>query len=384
MTRVLWTVVLLASIGALMQVSVAASIEQQLIVVINAKTLNGDFQVALQVKGTDLTAANTLGSATVDVVFENTKLSFQGSSGWAFGSSQGYARTATNNTTYIRVGVLGTTVNGDEGGLPAGIDIGTSYVTWVQLNFKILDPNSSTNVTIASGSNAIGVFGNHSNEPLTGVINNQPLTPPVNITNEALPVQLTAFGASIVQQTGFITLKWSTASEINNYGFEVQKAATDDGAAYETIANSFVAGHGTTLELHAYAFTDVTASQGTSYYRLKQIDLDGTVHYSDGVRPSGVTDVADRPLPTVYVLDQNYPNPFNPVTTISFALPKESRVTLEVFNLLGQRIAVLVNETRSAGYYTQKFDGTNTGSGIYFYRITAGEFSMSRKLILTR
>ena len=178
-------------------------------------------------------------------------------------------------------------------------------------------------------------------------------------------------------------LNWSTASETNNYGFDVQKTL-DSSNVYETIENSFVAGHGTTVDAHSYMFTDVTVKPGVWYYRLKQTDLDGSIHYSDRVLPSGVTGVSERALPTSFALDQNYPNPFNPSTMIEFALPKESHVTLEVFNLLGQRMALLVDDVRPAGYYAQRFDASSFGTGIYFYRLVAGETSFLKKMLLVK
>jgi hypothetical protein len=83
-------------------------------------------------------------------------------------------------------------------------------------------------------------------------------------------------------------------------------------------------------------------------------------------------------------LYQNYPNPFNPKTTIHFSIPKRSFVTLRVYDLLGREIALLVNEERSAGEYKTVFDGKNLSSGVYFYRLLAGEFSQTKKFILQK
>jgi hypothetical protein len=89
-------------------------------------------------------------------------------------------------------------------------------------------------------------------------------------------------------------------------------------------------------------------------------------------------------IPEVYALHQNFPNPFNPSTQIRFDIPQEANVLLELFNVLGQRVAVLVDEHRSAGYYTEQLDAGHLASGIYFYRITAGEFRGIKKLMLIR
>jgi hypothetical protein len=383
MKRMHWILVLVATIGVVLQVASAASIEQQLIVVTNDKTLNGNFQIAVQVKGTGLTAANTLGSATIDVDFENTKLSYQNATVWAFGPAEGYARSATNNTTYIRVGVLGTIVNGNGDGSPAGFDIGASYVTWVQLNFKILDANASANLNIATGSNAIGIFENHSNDPLTGVINDQTLSGPINIINVSLPVQLVSFTAGIVQESGNVVLKWSTASETNNYGFELQKAQ-DGSKNYQTIANSFIAGHGTTVESHTYSYTDANATQGVWSYRLKQTDLDGTVHYSEEIRLSSLSGVAEV-APRVFQLLQNYPNPFNPSTQVKFSVETTEKAVVKVYNMLGAEVATLFDGTAEAGrYYVARFDGTKLASGIYFSRLITEKKTDVKRMLMVK
>ena len=99
-----------------------------------------------------------------------------------------------------------------------------------------------------------------------------------------------------------------------------------------------------------------------------------------------VTDVEDitETLPTVYSLDQNYPNPFNPATMINFSVPKEEFVTLNVYNSIGQQVATLVNESKTAGTYRVDFNAANLSSGIYFYKITAGNFTETKKMILMK
>lgn len=201
--------------------------------------------------------------------------------------------------------------------------------------------------------------------------------------NDPLPIQLSSFTAAVQQGGGAVQLKWSTASETNNYGFEVQKSL-DSSNVYETIANSFIAGHGTSVEAHSYSFTDGDVKPGVWYYRLKQTDLDGTVHYSDRIQATSLTGVTDRPLPTAFALDQNYPNPFNPSTTIEFALPKDARVSLDVYNVIGQRVASLVNEVRQAGYHSVQFNAGQLASGLYIYRIAAGDVTMVKKMMLTK
>ncbi len=114
------------------------------------------------------------------------------------------------------------------------------------------------------------------------------------------------------------------------------------------------------------------------------IDLDGTLHFSRELRIEVLTGVASRELPVVWSLEQNYPNPFNPTTTIHFALPRRSHVSLSVFNTLGQQIAQLVNGEEQAGYHEVKFVGSGLADGVYFYRLQGGSFIQTRKLLLIR
>jgi hypothetical protein len=153
---------------------------------------------------------------------------------------------------------------------------------------------------------------------------------------------------------------------------------------YLAVPNSFVQGQGTSGVPRDYSFVDSSAGEGTWYYRLKQIDLDGTLHYTAGIRVDVLTGVTEQPLPREFALDQNYPNPFNPGSAISYAVPHTSHVRLEIFNLLGERVSTLVDETRQAGFYTVRFDGTALASGIYFYRLTAGEVKMMKRMILVK
>jgi hypothetical protein len=198
----------------------------------------------------------------------------------------------------------------------------------------------------------------------------------------AVPIQLARFTGRALSRNR-VLLEWRTISEINNYGFEIQKA-TEESGPFATIAGSFVPGHGTTIEPHDYSWIDASASPALPYYRLKQIDLDGSVNYFDPIRVSMPTAVGEQSAPTEFALEQNYPNPFNPSTVIQFALPQNAMVTLDVFNAVGQRVATLVNERREAGYHQATFDGTDLASGVYVYKLHAGNFVATRKLLLVK
>ena len=204
-----------------------------------------------------------------------------------------------------------------------------------------------------------------------------------------LPVQLASFTARVVDAERSVRLAWMTVSETNNFGFEVEKRG-DSTSTFMCIPNSFVAGHGTTLEPHSYMFTDTLASRGTWQYRLRQIDLDGTVHFSDGVSVSVMTGAQIVAAPTIFVLHQNYPNPFNPSTQIEFDLPQASHVSLAVYDILGRKIAELVNGQVDKGYHSATWDASGFASGVYFARFTAndgtGTVKLNRvsKLLLSR
>jgi hypothetical protein len=258
-----------------------ATIDQKLSIVKDDKTVGGQFSIVIEVKGTGLTSAHTLGSATIDVQFDITRLTYADASKWAFGATDGYNRSANNNGGFIRIAITGGGVNENNDGTPKGYDIGTSYAAWVQLNFSIVvaEPNV---LTIDSVSNAVSLFTNPGNNPNDGVINPQPLSPPINIIGTSL---------NVAQRLG---------------------------------------------------------------------------------------------IPAEFALDQNYPNPFNPSTSIDFALPRQEQVTLDVFNVLGQKVATLVKGTLPPGYYTERFEGAGMASGIYFYRMNAGQLTFLKKMLMIK
>ncbi|RPI75731.1 MAG: T9SS C-terminal target domain-containing protein, partial [Ignavibacteriales bacterium] len=192
-----------------------------------------------------------------------------------------------------------------------------------------------------------------------------------------IPVELTSFTASVVD--GNVSLNWSTASEINNHGFEVERAINRN----EFVTIAFVEGYGTTTEAKNYNFTDKNITSGSYIYRLKQVDFDGRFEYSPEV------EVDFESAPVSFSLNQNYPNPFNPSTKISFSLPVESDVTLKVFNVIGEEIKNSISGTYGAGVHNLDFDGSGLNSGVYFYSIEAqgtdgSSFSEVKKMLLTK
>ncbi|MBI3125545.1 MAG: T9SS type A sorting domain-containing protein [Ignavibacteriales bacterium] len=194
--------------------------------------------------------------------------------------------------------------------------------------------------------------------------------------NQPLPVELTSFTALVQSKT--VNLKWQTATEVNNYGFEIQRQNTEirnQKSEWEKIG--FVQGYGNSNSPKEYSFEDKNPQAGKLQYRLKQIDFDGKFEYSNAVEVN--FDVLVN-----FVLDQNYPNPFNPTTTIKYEIPKNSFVKLSIYDLLGREISTLVNQAQNAGYHEITFNGKDLSSGIYIYQIQAGEFSRIKKMLLMK
>ncbi len=195
-----------------------------------------------------------------------------------------------------------------------------------------------------------------------------------------LPIQLSSFIGTVINNR--VRLDWTTISEVNNYGFFVQKKRAGD-TEWSEIPNSFVAGHGTTNVPQHYTFTDEAIVTTSVQYRLKQIDLDGTVHYTETIQIEMPT-VVKETVPGEFALHQNYPNPFNPTTEIIYQTPEVIHVTLKVFDVLGREVEALVNEVKQVGIYTVLLDGSNLTGGVYFCKMQAGDFAKTKKLLLLK
>ena len=204
-------------------------------------------------------------------------------------------------------------------------------------------------------------------------------------SDNALPIQLAYFGATAVPNRNNVLFTWGTVSEVNNYGFYVQQSVATP-SSFVDVPNSFVVGQGNTTVPHDYSWTQYNVDPGTYYYRLKQVDLDGSLHYNDPVEVvvEALTGTGEQSIPGVFSLSQNFPNPFNPSTLIRYTLPKESPVSLKVYNALGQQVADLVEGLQQAGEYQVQLDASSLASGTYIYRLSAGDFTSSRKFIVLR
>jgi hypothetical protein len=202
------------------------------------------------------------------------------------------------------------------------------------------------------------------------------------VINQIIPVELTSFAGRVVD--GKTILEWTTATELNNLGFEIERASASSATVpegtkplfNEWIRIGFVEGNGTTAEPQHYSFSD-TGLGGVVYYRLKQIDFNGSYKYSNIIDLNTVS-------VTTLELSQNYPNPFNPSTAINYQIGNVGFVSLIVFNSLGEKVSVLINAFKPAGSYKVTFDASELPSGIYVYTLTAGSYLSTKKMILIR
>jgi hypothetical protein len=248
----------------------------------------------------------------------------------------------------------------------AALTPGTAY------SFKVTAPASGASFVI----NAAGVASTINNNA-GGNFNFSPAT------NVALPIQLAAFTGSATSGNG-VQLSWKTLSEINNYGFYVQRGPSVSGP-FADMPGAFVPGNGTTVEAHTYSYIDVAAPPATgTYYRLRQVNLDGSQSISDPIGVMGTTSVSVDVAPMTFRLSQNYPNPFNPTTMISFQVPVAGNVELKVFDVSGREVATLVSGMRPAGSYQEAFNGAGLSSGIYLCRLVAGGSVKVVKMVLSK
>jgi hypothetical protein len=238
-----------------------------------------------------------------------------------------------------------------------------------------------------SGTNPYGIYSNTHLTLITGDVRSAPFTTGGSFFSSRelvgelyynatiIPVELTSFTASVSDTR--VTLNWSTATETNNQGFTVERSNGNEFAAV-----GFVNGKGTTTEVQNYSFVDAGVTPGSYSYRLKQVDFDGTFEYSNTIEVEVLA-------PKEFALNQNFPNPFNPSTMITFSLAVDAKVSLKVFDILGQEVMTIVNNNLSAGAHEYTFDASNFNSGVYFYRIEATavdgqNFTSVKKMILTK
>ena len=339
----------------------------------------GIFQFDIVVLRTGVTAWR-MADATFQLTFNSgafTSLAVT----YVAGSTQlaaGYTIAPDITTQRINVDILSPTSYASSTDISSttGTRIGTFRVTTIS--------NVSANANLAWRTPLTtrqAMIQRQSNDNTTAITSNGTYVPP---DNTPLPITLAAFTAQALAN-GRVKLDWTTLTEVNNYGFVVQRRRDAD-SLFADVQNSFIPGHGTTTEPHNYTFIDSTlASPGRYHYRLKQIDLDGTIHYSSSVTVDVIVLSVVENAPREFRLMQNYPNPFNPETKIKFSVENTAHTTMHIYNIIGQHVATLFDGIAEAGrYYTVRLDGAGLASGLYFYRLDSGKKSDLKKMMLLK
>jgi hypothetical protein len=197
-------------------------------------------------------------------------------------------------------------------------------------------------------------------------------------TDNPLPVELTSFIVRPIDDG--VSLKWETASETDNAGFILERATVKDGDYTEIASyrdNESLRGLGTSPTGKTYEYIDKSrlVAGATYFYKLKDVDLQGRITEHE---------IKEIKMPNEYALSQNYPNPFNPTTTIEFSLNKSGMTRLEIYNVLGQKVATVVNGELAAGSYRYQVNASNLASGVYFYRLQSRDFVATKKMMLVK
>lgn len=261
----------------------------------------------------------------------------------------------------------------------------------------ILTSSSMFSRLIVSSYRAYGNDGDHFNDSINRLPNavvpdsvanalhaasdHLPVAASFIFETSVVPIQLAYFSGSLNTTADSVVLRWGTISEINNYGFYLQRR-TDVGSEWCTVEHSFVPGHGTTLEPRHYRFADPRPGPPAIFYRLKQVDLDATVHYTDPICVRTTTWVIGHE-PIGFSLAQNYPNPFNDQTTIEFSLAESDDVTLMLFDILGREVRSLVDGRLQGGQpYRITLRANELAGGVYVYRLHSQHHGVATKRLI--
>ena len=247
----------------------------------------------------------------------------------------------------------------------------------VHWNFIYIAPDTLVTDTIYSVANSVNLDGIPSNLDQWNHGPNFLIT----VTEDIIPIELVSFNAMIMDKN--VILDWITETEMNNLGFEIQRRAGNGRFSIENQKSEhwevigFVEGKGTTTEKSYYSFTDDFVQAGNYSYRLKQIDFDGSVEYSDVIN-------VEINFPIEFSLEQNYPNPFNPSTNIKFRISDGGLVSLKVYDILGNEITTLISKELASGEYKLPFNASSLSSGTYLYQLKAGDFIQTKKITLLK
>jgi photosystem II stability/assembly factor-like uncharacterized protein len=312
--------------------------------------------------GTSFTLLTTPFTTTLySIYFENVD------TGYVCGASGNIYKTTDAGITWITLATPGTNTLYDiifSGAGGAGWVCGSAGAVWYTIdggtNWLVANkfPSTALMYSVNIFGNRLWVAGNTGNI-LRGY------------SDPIIPVELISFSASV--SGNVVSLNWQTATELNNSGFQLERK----GYASTWKVIGFIQGAGTSTQINNYSFTDNNPERGINYYRLKQIDFDGTFEYSGIIK-------IELSIPDKFDLAQNYPNPFNPNTTIKYSIADQSVVSLVVFNALGEEVIRLVDKLQQPGNYTVDFDASSLSSGVYIYQLKAGKFAQSKKMLFLK
>ena len=310
--------------------------------------------------------------------------------GGGVGKSSNLAFTVTSTAGPFLVTSPNTAVN-----WPA---LSNQTITWNVANTNTAPVNCAlVNILLSTDGGQtfpITIVSNTANDGIEDVVisNNQTTTARIEIkaadniffdmsnTNftigAAVPVELATFNYFVNSNT--VTLNWITATEVNNNGFDIQRAEVlEDNLTSVWESIGFVRGKGTTTESNFYTYSDAGLHPGNYLYRLKIIDIDGSFEYGSVIN-------VDVEPPAEYFLEQNFPNPFNPNTLIQYQLPEKGFVILKVYDALGIEVATLINEEKEAGIHKITFDASLLTTGVYFYTLYSESFVKTNKMLLLK
>lgn len=197
------------------------------------------------------------------------------------------------------------------------------------------------------------------------------------IGGSPLPVEMVNFSAKV--RNNSVILEWQTATEVNNYGFEIERAGPGEQQSPERYTViGFVQGSGNSNSAKTYSFVDKGTPKGKVQYRLKQLDTDGSFSYLPKIE-------VEIEVPLQFAMHQNFPNPFNPSTTITFTLAEDGLTTLKIYDILGREVMTIVNGDLKAGLvHSVNFDGSKLISGVYFYKLESRNQSQIKRFVLIR
>ncbi|MFZ1321277.1 MAG: FG-GAP-like repeat-containing protein [Ignavibacteria bacterium] len=241
------------------------------------------------------------------------------------------------------------------------------------------DGSFSQNIQNNLSYDASSAFGDYDNDGDIDIAIKEYNTGEIAILlngDSPLPVELSSFTSSI--NLNSVKLNWTTSQEQNNSGFEIQRTENSNEVQEVWKKVDFINGTGNSSTEKNYSYDDKDLASGKYKYRLKQIDFNGNFEYHE------LSNEVVIGIPKTSELLQNYPNPFNPVTYISYRLSENGFVTLRIFDNSGREVKTLVNEFKQAGYYTDIFNGSDLASGVYFYKLSFGDFVQTKKLSLVK